>query len=85
MQHLQKYIPYVRQHTFVPVPGSDECEEVRSDIFHYILFGGDQLTIVRAEGAQRVRGNSYTGTDKLEGFIAVHESWHEKQCLAEVS
>ena len=33
MQHLQKYIPYVRQHTFVPVPGSDECEEVRSDIF----------------------------------------------------
>ena len=39
--------------------------------FHYILFGGDQLTVERARGSKRVRSNSIRGRDHLEGLLPV--------------
>lgn len=86
MEKLQYYIPHKRKTTSVPVPGkADEHESVHHDSFHHILFGGDQLTKVRAEGSQRIRANSHEGLDRLEGVIPVVEDWHAKQCLAGVS
>ena len=86
MECLQKYVPHVRKTTSVPVPGkSGEYEEVHHDFFHHILFGGDQLTKVRSEGAQSVRGNSPDKIGKLSGLVPVIEDWHAKQCLAGVS
>lgn len=86
MESLHNYVPHVRKTSSVPIPGkSGEYEEVHHDYFHQILFGGDQVTKVRAEGAQRMRSNSEDETDKLSGLIPVIEDWHAKQCLAGVS
>ena len=86
MESLQQYVPHIRKTSSVPVPGqSGEYEEVHHDFFHHTLFGGDQLTKVRAEGAQRMRSNSQNKTDKLSGLVPVIEDWHAKQCLAGVS
>lgn len=85
MESLQNYVPHVRKTTSVPVPGkSGEYEQVHHDFFQHILFGGDQLTKVRAEGAQRMRSNSPEDIDKLIGLVPVIEDWHAKQCLAGV-
>ena len=46
--------------------------------FHKILFGGDQLTAARARGAQRIRMNSTSPQEKLEGLIPCSEDWHTK-------
>lgn len=85
METLQSYVPHVRKTTSVPVPGKDgEHEQAHHDFFHHILFGGDQLTKVRAEGAQSMRRNSPNEVDKLSGLVPVIEDWHAKQCLAGV-
>ena len=85
METLQHYIPRIRQSTHLNVPGSDEQETVHNDFFCSILFGGDQLTVARAIGAQRIRANSEDGTARLEGLIPVVEDWHAKVCLLGVS
>ena len=51
------------------------------DKFHQILFGGDQLTVARARGSQRIRKNSERGNERLEGLTPVCEDWHTKLCL----
>lgn len=65
------------------VPGVDEDSQVEmiEEIFHTILFGGDQMTAARARGSQRVRKNSECGRDRLEGLQPVCEDWHAKLCL----
>ena len=45
------------------------------------LFGGDQLTVARGIGAQRIRANSEEGASRLEGLIPVVEDWHAKVCF----
>jgi len=54
------------------------------DHFQHILFGGDQLTVARARGAQGILSNSHTGFDRLEGLVPVVEDWHAKVCILEV-
>ena len=58
MEELHKYVPTVSTTESVMVPGSEEELTIPLDTFHYILFGGDQLTAARARGSQRVRSNS---------------------------
>ena len=52
---------------------------------HQILLGGDQLTVARIHGAQRIRANSESASGHLQGFVPVVEDWHAKQCLMGVS
>lgn len=85
METLQQYVPHVRKTTTVQVHGSEEQETFHQDHFSHILFGGDQLTKVRAVGAQRIRGNSEDGIGRLQGLIPVVEDWHAKVCFAAVS
>ena len=58
---------------------------VKIDHFHNIFFGGDQLTVVRARGAQHVRENSVDGVGRLDGLVPVCEDWHASVVLLSVS
>ena len=60
-------------------------KEVEKHQFHQILFGGDQLTAVRARSAQEIRTNSETGLGHLEGLVPVAEDWHAKVRLLGVN
>lgn len=51
------------------------------DRFHYILFGGDQLTVERDMGCKEHNDNEWRGLDCLEGLLPVIEDWHAKVCL----
>ena len=51
------------------------------DQFHYILFGGDQLTVERATGSKQERNNESRDKERLEGLVTVVEDWHAKVCL----
>ena len=59
--------------------------QIEHDTFHKILFGGDQLTVARARGSQRIRINSETGVDRLQGLVPVAEDWHTLVILLGVS
>ena len=83
-------------HTYVPVqsnsimnsfsnPVTGEPVFVNQQSVHPVLFGGDQLTVCRARGAQDIRRNGRDATQKLEGLIPVSEDWHTKVCLLQVS
>ena len=81
---LHKYVPLQRTTSNVPVPDSNDSEEIMVDKMHQVLFGGDQLTVVRARSAQLIRDNSQHATGRLQGFVPVIEDWHTKVCLLEV-
>ena len=50
-----------------------------------IPIGGDQLTIARILGSQKILSNSENGDERLERLIAVIEDWHTKMCFMEVN
>ena len=84
MTHLQQYVPTQSTVSDVSDPKNDEEFQVTLDKFHYILFGGDQLTVERAMGAKKERNNENRGVDRLEVMIPVIEDWHTKVCLLKV-
>ena len=86
MTEVQKYvrIPAISQSVDVEVAG-ESTVTVKADHFHNILFGGDQLTVARARGAQHVRENFIDGIGRLEGLIPVCEDWHARVTLLSVS
>lgn len=76
-------------HKYVPSQSKQGIDEVTGDTFcddkvHRLLFGGDQLTRKRAEGANDLRANSKTLLTALKGLIPVGEDWHTKKILLEV-
>ena len=81
MESLQEYVPTHSTLIKETVPGVVEEVDIMKDEFHQILFGGDQLTVARARGSQRIRKNSECGKERLEGLIPVCEDWHTKLCL----
>ena len=85
METLQQYVPSIRYSTCLQIIQGEEQETVHNDYFCATLFGGDQLTVARAIGAQRIRANSEDGVARLQGLIPVVEDWHAKVCLFGVS
>lgn len=88
LDSLHQYVPTVTSVHTTEIPGSSgssEAVEFPVDNFHYVLFGGDQLTAVRARGGKNIRSNSERGRDRLQGLIPVIEDWHTKVCLLGVS
>lgn len=73
LSELQRFVPTAEG-------GSDGKTPI-----HQVLFGGDQLTAKRARSAIRIRANSVTDADRLQGFIPVSEDWHTKVIFLEVS
>ena len=84
LQSLQQYVPvHSQEEVFVDAEDNEEITLVL-DKFHYVLFGGDQLTVERAVGSKRERCNECRGTDRLEGLVPVIEDWHAKVCFLKV-
>ena len=89
MSHIQEYVPTISSMVEIEVTGESTNTTttvyVKSDHFHNILFGGDQLTVVRAHGAQHARENSVDGIGRLDGLVPVCEHCHARVCLLSVS
>ena len=43
--------------------------------------GGDQMTVARTRGSQRIRSNANREKQRLKGFTPLIEDWHAKMCL----
>ena len=84
LTELQRYVPQRTTKKTCHHPLRQEPVEYNSDIFHQILFGGDQLTAERIRLAQRTRSNSNCEEDRLMGFIPVIEDWHAEVTLLSV-
>ena len=85
MEDLQQYCPVVHDEEVVLTPGEQEPDTIQQFHYHPILFGGDQLTVARIRGAQRIRLNSENEKGRLGGLVACVEDWHAKVILLEVS
>lgn len=84
LSHLHQYVPMAAETKKMKVPGTDVVEEIQAENLHYLVIGGDQLTVERIRGAQSMRRNSIHATGRLEGFIPITEDWHAKVCFMQV-
>ena len=84
MAHLQQYVPLTTVEDEEVDPWDGETVKIFIDNFHYILFGGDQLTVERAIGAKNSKKNENRGLEQLEGLVPVIEDWHAKVCMLKV-
>lgn len=84
MEHYQQYVPINSTEDHYTDPSNGDVIDIHIDDFHHILFGGDQLTVERARGSQKVRSNSERGRERLEGLQPVVEDWHSRVALLKV-
>ena len=87
LDELHKYVPMIRTTQVVEISGPRETTRpitIHTDHFNHILIGGDQLTVARVRGCQRVKANSHTGRSRYEGLVPVIEDWHTKMCFMKV-
>lgn len=87
MEHIQGYVPSKKVETEIEVPnpgGQSSVLKMEDDQFITTLVGGDQLTVARMRGAQRIRGNSEKSSARFDGLLPVAEDWHAKMCFLEV-
>ena len=82
--HLHQYVPSMtfneQRHISTGEIVSEECARL-----HPILIGGDQVTVVRARSAIKIKLNSQSPCRRLSGAIPVIEDWHAKVIILEVS
>ena len=83
MYMLHKYVPKVEV-TGSYIGDDGHLKECKVQKMHHLLLGGDQLTVARARGCQKIRGNSIVLTERLEGLQPVIEDWHAKGIFLEV-
>lgn len=82
MKHLHRYVPKKSHNVTYHLPNEDfVCTE---EIYHRILFGGDQLTASRCRSAQSARCHDDLPEERFEGIIPVTEDWHARQTLMRV-
>ena len=84
IRDLHKYVPQVEIVNQVEVEDANESVGIFQSATHNIMFGGDQLTKVRATSALIAKSNSDKPTTRMEGIIPVIEDWHAKMTLFEV-
>ena len=84
LEHSQGYVPATAVNREVTLP-SGETMEYTEQHYAVTLIGGDQLTVARARGAQKIRSNSFKSEDRLDGLLPVAEDWHSKMCLLQVT
>ena len=85
MTQLNKYVPSVEKNQECLVESIGERVHLKKAEEHCLLFGGDQLTAVRARSAQLNVMNSDDDHQKLLGLTPVVEDWHTKMNLYSVS
>ena len=87
LDELHKYVPMVQStESFEFAKPGEETEIIHCHLnrFSHILLGGDQLTVARIQGCQRIRRNLEDGRARIEGLVSVIEDWHAKMCLMKV-
>ena len=87
LEIVQGYAPSTDVERELVVPDqSGGATTIRLDDKQYAvtLVGGDQLTVARICGAQKIHGNSETSEHRFDGLLPVAEDWHTKMCLLEV-
>ena len=84
LTHAQKYVPSKTVERNLVLPNKDTIS-YEEEHYAVTIIGGDQLTVARARGAQRIRSNSTKSEDRLDGLLPVTEDWHAKMCLLQVS
>ena len=72
MDELQGYVPTISTSSTIEVDDDEEVDVILDD-FHYILLGGDQLTVAGARGCQRIRHCGEHGKGQLQGLLPVCE------------
>ena len=71
LANLQQYVPVKSVEDEIVDSCNGEVVKIVADEFHYVLFGGDQLTAERATGAKWSINNENRGYDRLEGYSLV--------------
>jgi len=82
MKALLSYVPKKSYNVTYHLSEEFVAEE---DCYHQILFGGDQLTVCRARGAQSARFHDDEAAERIEGLLPVVEDWHTRMTLMRVS
>ena len=77
LSHLQQYVQTKSEGEEIVDPDDGEVL-LCANYFHYILFGGDQLTAEIAIGEKRSIDNEIWPLDRLQGLIPVIEDWQSK-------
>lgn len=85
MTHHHQYAPMVEEVQECYIPSIDETVQVTTARARPILFGGDQLTVARARGAQKAKANATSPSERLDGLVPMVEDWHAKVVLLGVS
>ena len=81
---LQRYAPTLQAVDSFIDPETNEAVTITSQQTHWLLIGGDQLTVERIIGCRRSRSNADVDSDKLKEFIPVVEDWHSKVAILKV-
>eukprot|EP00731_Ephydatia_muelleri_P000852 Em0001g852a len=87
LDELHKYVPRTTTMQTIDVctgGGGTTAVDIHVNTFSHIPLEGDQLTVARIRGSQRVEFNAENGDERLEGFFPVIEDWHTKMCFMEV-
>lgn len=85
LEMLHKYVPSCTSQIEYEHPDTGKEESLKLHHFNHILVGGDQLTVARIYSAQKVRKNSDTSQERLEGIVPAIQDWHAKLCFMKVS
>lgn len=83
MERLHAYVPTAKAEGTHTIPTGHQVT-FDDTKFHEILFGGDQLTIARARGAQVMRSTHDSAVCRLEGLVPVIEDWHTRMTMVKV-
>lgn len=84
MEKLHDYVPTAAAEGTYSLPNGEQIT-FDDTKFHEVLFGGDQLTVARARGAQALRSTHDSAVSRLDGLIPVVEDWHARMTLMKVS
>ena len=74
--------PYIPVQDDVPMDNDDTS--IGTQLYPRLLYG-DQLTVVRVQGAAALRSWHKTPLSRLEGYVPVTSDWHARLCLVTVS
>ena len=84
LECLQRYAPTLQAVDSFIDPETNEAVTITSQQTHWLLIGGDQLTVERIIGCRRSRSNADVDSDKLKEFIPVVEDWYSKVAILKV-